>query len=1741
MSRPLEIDGYTIEEDIGKGAMATVYLAVQNSLSRHVALKVMSPALMTDDTFSRRFIHEGKTVAKLQQNNIVNIWDIGTSAACCYIAMEYLSGGTLKERMQQTMYLDEALKIVRQTALALGFAHQNHVIHRDIKPHNIMFRGDGSVVLTDFGIAKDIEAASTAFTATGAAIGTPTYMSPEQAKGENLDGRSDLYCLGVVFYELLTGARPYVASDPFALALKHIHDPIPKLPPRLGFLQRTLDKIMAKDPSKRFQTAEAFIAEIDRLSDAYKTQTIRVLLSDADVSDQTEVWHQTLVSGYRAYLGNGRLGLRKTLAWGGALLALGVGGLIIVQYLDFVEMQQQQARHEQNQAIQLLLAQGERQLALSQLFQPENDNAYQTFGELLTRDPDNTKVKSAVENLLGELQQRAQQSFQQGDLPSSRGWILDGLQLDADNAPLLAIQRQVRAEEEQQRQASLLQAQQLKIQTLLARADKQILRRQLSLPAGDNALATLKEILTIVPGHLAALDGLQRIADAYALLAQTEWQRGQDDQSVQYIDLGLEVAPDHQPLLKLQEEIAARQLQRAVDSLLAEANSFIAQGQFSAPLPDNAFARYQAVLTLDPANDLAQQGLASLPGQVSAQAETSIDAGELEQGLALIAQGLSLQPDHAALLTLKQQTLKKQHIAGLLTKANGQITQQQWLTPDDDNAVTSFRELLSLAPDHPQALAGLKRIAGLLADQGKSALDQGDTTRSETVVAQGLAVDPTHPALLTLKKQLDAQQAAQGQRQHRIGELLAEAAARVQQQQFSQPSSNNAYAHYRAVLKLDPDNISASRGVAELPELIETLAADAMADRSLERSLDLVDQGLTISPEHQGLQALQQQVLTQQKILDLLTQADRQIEQRQLSAPAGNNALDTLKKLLQLAPKYPPAQERLTRIAGAYAPLASSKMKQGQLIESQALIEKGLAIMPAHPDLLEQQKALDERKSLQAAQAHQQRQIQTWLDRGKQQLRLEHFTLPEGDSALDSYRAALKLDPNHVQANTALDALPELIWAQAENELNANALTRSLALLAEGLRLNPEHAGLQALQQQALRQQQIAQLLERADKLVKEQRISQPDADNAVTSFKAVLSLQPDHPQALAGLQRIADHYATQARSRLNQGDEAESNRLIQAGLSAAPAHTALLGLQQQLTEGQQAQAARQRQIQGLLAQADRQIGRRQLTLPEDNNALSTLRQILAIDPGHTQALEGIARVADAYADLARGKIDRGLDDQGQNLIDRGLSIAPDHPPLLALQETLATRRQAQALAGEQARQQQLQALMARADRQVRLERFTRPSGDNAYESYRSMLQIDPNNAQAETALRALAETLQSKAEHARAQADYGQSLTLIAAGLQVSPSDTGLRELKKRVLAEQQTQVKTIVQTRHAQRKREAQVRDRQINQLLARAQNQLAALRLTRPPGNNAYETYQAILKIDPGSDAASRGIYSIADQLYQLALGNKQRGELGTSVDQIEQGLAIAPEHPALQTLRQQLTGLPHQDRLKDGGVGPMLVFLPKGQFQMGDSGGRGFVNEKPVHQQQIADAFYIGRYEVTFEDFDRFSDALKRQRINDQGWGRGKHPVINITWQDAQDYVAWLTQQSGRRYRLPSESEWEFAARAGTSTDYWWGNRAGDNRANCKDCGSAGGGRRTMPAGSFAANPYGLFDTAGNVYEWTRDPYTPNHLGQASPDASKRVVRGGSWFDSDRFSRAPMRVNFDPGFKSFFLGLRVVRER
>ena len=261
----MNIPGYRIEAELGKGGMATVYRGVQLAFERPVAIKVMLPALAADAEFSRRFLREAKLMAGLSHAHIVPVYDVGCHDGQHYLAMEYLPGGTLKQRMRDGLNEADSVRVIRDIASALDLAGEQDLIHRDVKPDNILFRADGSALLTDFGIARpslDTEQ----MTRMGTVVGTPKYMSPEQHRGKQIDPRADLYSLGVIFYELLSGSPPFTADDPMALGIKHITAPVPPLPTANKRYQPLVKKLLAKDPDNRFQRGQELIAALDQLA-----------------------------------------------------------------------------------------------------------------------------------------------------------------------------------------------------------------------------------------------------------------------------------------------------------------------------------------------------------------------------------------------------------------------------------------------------------------------------------------------------------------------------------------------------------------------------------------------------------------------------------------------------------------------------------------------------------------------------------------------------------------------------------------------------------------------------------------------------------------------------------------------------------------------------------------------------------------------------------------------------------------------------------------------------------------------------------------------------------------------------------------------------------------------------------------------------------------------------------------------------------------------------------------------------------------------------------------------------------------------------------------------------------------------------------------------------------------------------------------------------------------------------------
>lgn len=260
------IPGYRISKQIGCGSMAVVYLAEQERVGRPVAIKVMRPDLDADPSFGDRFRREAKIVAKLVHPNIFTIYDFGTAGPYHFMSMELVPGGDLKTRIRGgAIPIMDALRITRQVAAALHFAHERGYVHRDVKPANVLFRNDGTAVLSDFGIARAASDAATRMTATGAVIGTPNYMSPEQVEAKDVNGPSDLYSLGIMLYEMLTGHVPYKGDSAISVGIKHLSEPVPQLPATFSRFQGLLEKLLAKSPNERFQDGAAIIRALDAI------------------------------------------------------------------------------------------------------------------------------------------------------------------------------------------------------------------------------------------------------------------------------------------------------------------------------------------------------------------------------------------------------------------------------------------------------------------------------------------------------------------------------------------------------------------------------------------------------------------------------------------------------------------------------------------------------------------------------------------------------------------------------------------------------------------------------------------------------------------------------------------------------------------------------------------------------------------------------------------------------------------------------------------------------------------------------------------------------------------------------------------------------------------------------------------------------------------------------------------------------------------------------------------------------------------------------------------------------------------------------------------------------------------------------------------------------------------------------------------------------------------------------------
>ncbi len=894
----VEIPGYKVLREIGRGGMSIVYLAIQENLDRQVALKVMHHRITGDQEFKTRFQREGKSVAQLTHLNIVNIFDMGITGDHYYIAMEYIPNGNLKGLINdRSVTLKRQIEIIKDIAAALRYAHQKGCIHRDVKPMNILFREDGSAVLTDFGVAKMTHQASATLTSTGFIIGTPRYMCPEQAKGDKVDNRSDIYSLGVVFFELLSGRTPYDSDSAISVLYKHVESPIPALPAYLSQYQPIIHRLLAKNPTDRYQNIDEFLIDLDvPIKTPIRISESKTLLRPLDIG-QTRVinpgrlhpaTHQPRSSGKK----------RRLPALLTVVLLASIGGIYLYQQYFVLGLHNEGITilkdGDTPLSIANLLNTADQQFANAKLIAPPDDNAYQTFKKVLTQQPNNSNATRGLKKIERKLIAQIKNHQEKNQTASALQLANKGLNFFPNQPAMLRLQRSLTSNQPNPLAKSQFAAQD--IESLLETADNYLKKFHLTTPRNNNAYDIYQAILKRDPDNTVAAQGMQRIADTYLALAQSAKNRNDLTRAVSLIELGLKVSPRHMGLDEFQNEIinniannAEQENKSAVKTkisqLLTQAKAFEAASQLTKPANQNAAEIYQQILSSDQDNDQARRGLHKIADHQVLLANKAMNKNNLELALDFVNEGLTFLPSHQALNRLKsniisqitgfrqtQNEKKKQRITNQLRYAATLFAQNKLLIPETDNALLAYQKVLKIDKKNKKAQRGINKIRKKLIDEAEVAMAQQDFSESEKILNAALKHFADDTQIKNLKQVVINVTQAQTisnhsakQKTNNIEQYLKKAHHQFSDNNFTQPVGNNAYESYQQVLKLDPNNQQALLGLKKIADEHLLLAQQAKDQGKIEKSLQLINTGLSINPWHKKLEHLKFEVTLAQE------------------------------------------------------------------------------------------------------------------------------------------------------------------------------------------------------------------------------------------------------------------------------------------------------------------------------------------------------------------------------------------------------------------------------------------------------------------------------------------------------------------------------------------------------------------------------------------------------------------------------------------------------------------------------------------------------------------------------------------------------------------------------------------------------------------------------------------------------------------------------------------------------------
>lgn len=731
----IKIPGYKLKQLLGKGGMASVYLAVQESFGRDVALKILAPDMARDKEFSERFLREAQIVSRLQHHNIVTVYDVGIHQGYHYLSMEYIPGQELREA-KYDLSKSEIIRIIKEVARALDYAHKNGYIHRDVKPENIMLHENGErVVLMDFGIARMTQT-DMSVTKTGKVIGTPHYMSPEQTKGLQVDHRTDIYSLGVVMFQMLAGRLPYDAETPVAVGIKHISEPIPLLPPGLEMFQTIINTCMSKDPAHRYQSAADLITALDNLN----ANAIAVLDARAkEKKDKERVIHDpSAATSVSTSMFEDETVVHDSKKH----------NIPPLVHPDHRKYQQRETIEEKPKSktglviLLLLLAAG-------------SGWAYFNQPQL---------VKFYSENLEPTVMQFAQDmGFIERPLPAPQVNVEQEAITDKTETQAAEVNEQaVPVEEVHPQQLVSENTEPDVITTETAPVVTTVAAENITQPPATTSITSVNEIqqlqagltehpenalqlakiyedkLANNPGDLSARNGLSQLREWYRF----ELNDAMDEKNLTYARKLVDQMQQSFPLASKRPvfEEKIRQLEHAekIAHHLQRARQYFKQDALAEPVGDNAVAEYQIVLVLEPGNPQAIQGLKEIAETAYSKALNLHSRNKLKEATHYIDAGLKAEPLHSKLQALQSKvesrvTRISRHDQ-LNREAEALYLAGNMIIPEGESAYDKYKLVLKENPNNLVARSGLRAIEKSLVDFAISLMESGELEKSQNVL-----------------------------------------------------------------------------------------------------------------------------------------------------------------------------------------------------------------------------------------------------------------------------------------------------------------------------------------------------------------------------------------------------------------------------------------------------------------------------------------------------------------------------------------------------------------------------------------------------------------------------------------------------------------------------------------------------------------------------------------------------------------------------------------------------------------------------------------------------------------------------------------------------------------------------------------------------------------------------------------------------------------------------------------------